>query len=138
MVCGSATAADMWERAGMRAASRQTVETEANEAVLRGLAERIGIGTETLATHKAVRLSLAREGYGPKFCVHLVPANAKVICGLVAKMFVVGQKSGTLEFGGRPTNNLLVFEQFRGLPWMGADHDQCIPGGHLTTYESCQ
>ena len=43
-------------------------------------------------------------------------------------MFVVGQKSGTLEFGGRPANNLLVFEQFKGPPWMGADNDQRIRG----------
>ena len=48
------------------------------------------------------------------------------MCGLAAKMFVVGQKSGTLEFGGRPTNDLLVFEQFKGSPWMGADIDQRI------------
>ena len=41
-------------------------------------------------------------------------------------MFVIGQKSGTLEFGGRPTNDLLVFEQFKGSPWMGADIAQRI------------
>ena len=81
MVCGSATAADVRERAGTRGASGRSVETEANRAVLGGLAERIGVGTGTLAvvgarTHKAVRLSQAREGYHPKFYVHLVPANA--------------------------------------------------------------
>ena len=43
-------------------------------------------------------------------------------------MFVVGQKSGTLEFGGPPTNDLLVFEQCKGSPWMGADNDQRIRG----------
>lgn len=75
-----------------------------------------------------MRLSQAREGYRPKFDIHLVPANAQVIRGLAAKMFVVGQKSGTLEFGGRPTNDLLVFEQFKGTPWMGADNDQRIRG----------
>ena len=42
-------------------------------------------------------------------------------------MSVVGQKSGTLEFGGCPTNNLLVFEQFKGSPWMGADNDHAYP-----------
>ena len=49
--------------------------------VLGGLVERIGVGAGTLAvvgarTHKAVRLSQAREGYSPKFYIHLVPANA--------------------------------------------------------------
>ena len=73
-----------------------------------------------------MRLSQAREGYHPKFYIHLVPANVQVICVLAGKMFVIGQKSGTLEFGGRPTNDLLVFEQFKGSPWMGADNDQRI------------
>ena len=50
------------------------------------------------------------------------------MCGLAGKMFVVGQKSGTLEFGGRPTNDLLVFEQFKGSPWMREDNDQRICG----------
>ena len=75
-----------------------------------------------------MRLSQVREGYSPKFYIHLVPGNAQDMCGLAAKMFVVGQKSGTLEFGGRPTNDLLVFEQFKGSPWMGADNDQRIRG----------
>ena len=81
MVCGSATAADIRERAGTRLASGRSVETEADGAVLGGLAERISVGAGTLAmvgarTHKAMRLSQAREGYRPKFDIHLVPANA--------------------------------------------------------------
>ena len=80
MVCGSATAADVREREGTRVASGRSVETEADGAVLVGLAEGIGVGAGTLAmvgarTHKAVRLSQAREGYRPKFYIHLVPAN---------------------------------------------------------------
>ena len=81
MVCGSATVADVWERAGTRVASGRSVEMEANGAVLGGLAKRIGVGTGTLAmvgarTHKVVRLSQARKRYCPKFYAHLVPANA--------------------------------------------------------------
>ena len=81
MVFGSTMAADVEERAGTRGASGRSVQTEANGAIFGGLAERIGVGTGTLAvvgarTHKAVRLSQAREGFRPKFYVHLVPANA--------------------------------------------------------------
>ena len=55
------TAAHMLEGAGTRVASRQSVETKADRAVLGGLAERIGAGTGTLAmvgarTYEAVGL----------------------------------------------------------------------------------
>ena len=49
-------------------------------------------------TRKTVRLSQAREGYCPKFYIHLVPGGySGPICGLAAKMFVEGQQSGTPE-----------------------------------------
>ena len=74
------TVTHMLEGAGTWVASRRSVETKADRAVLGGLAERIGAGTGTLAmvgarTYKAVGLSQAREGYRTEFYIHLVPAN---------------------------------------------------------------
>ena len=43
-------------------------------------------------------------------------------------MLVIGKEPGALEFCGSPTNDLLVLKQFSGLPWLGADNDQCIRG----------